>query len=107
MYDDAGRLISTVTASPWTAGDRALALAYRAYRDSLCPGCGHPCDEAWHPDNDGWYEADAPVTCHACTAKARADAESEKDFKPVEYFGARYTRPSDQPLPPLNPAALA
>jgi hypothetical protein len=98
---------ATIAASPWTEGDRALMLAYRAYEDSLCPGCHHPRAEAWHPDNDGWYEADDPITCHACTAQARAVAESEKDFKPVEFLGSRYTRPAEQPLPPLNPAALA
>ena len=82
-------------------------LAYAAYKDSLCKGCGHPRSEASHSDNDGYYEADEPVTCHACTALARAAAESEKDFKPVEYLGVRYTRPADLPLPVLNPAVLA
>lgn len=83
-------------------------LAYRAYRNSLCPGCHHPTTEAWHPDNDGWYEADEPITCHACTARKKAvSEESEADFKPVEYLDVLYTRPADKPLPPLNPAALA
>lgn len=95
-----------MTASPWTAGDRALLLAYADYETKLCPGCGHPKAEAWHTDNDGFYEADEPITCHACTAQARAAAESAKDFKPVEYLGAHYTRPADQPLPSLTPTDL-
>lgn len=95
-----------MTASPWTAGDRALMLAYDAYTATLCPGCGHPIELAWHPDNDGFFDAES-ATCHACTAMDRAaDPDSTKPVKPHDHMWATYTRPPDKPLPPLPPTDL-
>lgn len=90
-----------MAASPWTEEDRALLLAYRAYRDSLCQGgCGQPSSLAHHWDMDGWFEAPG-VTCYACTARAQAErADSTEPVKPVELFGVINVRDFDKkPLP--------
>lgn len=96
-YDQTGQVVRTVTRSAWTDEDRALMLARAQVKRSLCPGCGHPREKAWHPDNDGWFEVEKTITCHACTAERRRDAA---DAKPVEYPVVTYTRDeTKKPLP--------
>lgn len=89
----------------WGPEDRALMLAYKAYQDELCPGCGQPKATAWHPDNQGWWDADHEVTCHPCTAiRAAGASESGKEVEPVRYIGVTDTRDYDKkPLPALDP----
>lgn len=103
VYDDAGQIVRTVTRGAWTAEDRALVLAYRMYRDTLCR-CGEPKATAWHWDNEGFYEVDEDedfVTCHACTA---LEQSANPDADPVRYpVNLRYTR--TRPLPPFDPTA--
>lgn len=85
-----------MTASPWTAEDRALLLAYRSYRATLCPGCGHPKETAWHVDNGGEFEVTSRYTCHPCTAKRADNGGSD----PVEYVVVTDTRDyAADPLP--------
>lgn len=76
MYDRPGRLVETVTVteSPWTDEDRALALAWQAEQRLRCPGCGQPRDESVGVHADEAYEAVAR-TCHGCAA---LDAGQEK-----------------------------
>lgn len=80
-------------------------LAWRRYKDSICGGCGQPKAHAWHPDNDGWFEVEHRITCHACTALERARHEDSKEpAKPVEYLQIVDTRDYDaQPLAPYDP----
>lgn len=73
----------TVTGSPWTSEDRALMLAYRVYKATLCPGCGHPKETAWHFDNEGEFEVKARYTCHPCTVKNTPGDGRSVD--PVDY----------------------
>lgn len=98
-HDAQGRVIRAFTASPWTEEDRALMLAREIYLSSLCPRCGQPKDQAWHPDNDGWFEVTATFECHACTALAR---ESNAEAEPVAFHAVTYTRDEEKnPLPPM------
>lgn len=103
IYDDSpaggGRIARTVQQSEWTPEDRALMLARTQHYGSLCPGCGHPKDHAWHPDNEGWFEVVQTRECHACTTLARA---SDPDAKPAEFHTVADTRDyASNPLPPL------
>lgn len=102
ILDDQHRVVRTVTASPWTAEDRALMLALKVHKRSLCPGCGHPKSTAWHWDNEGWFEPTRTFTCHACTAERGPDQEGRT--RPVEYVVIEDTRNYDEsPLPPDRP----
>lgn len=77
-------------------------LAWRTYQDSLCPGCGHPKATAWHPDNDGWFTAQEPIVCHACTAVQEPGEDGTR--KPVEFPFVLDTRDyATDPLPPIRP----
>lgn len=96
-YDDQGRVLRTVTASPWTAEDRALLLAYEIHLASLCPKCGHPKDTAWHFDNEGEFEVAEQYTCHPCTVMA---GQGDGPTEPVQFLSVRDTRDySERPLP--------
>lgn len=94
-----GRVLRSFTASPWTEEDRALMMAHAQYVASLCKGCGHPKEKAWHPHNDGWYEVTETFECNACTALAR---ESNPAAETVEFHAVTYTRDeANNPLPPM------
>lgn len=98
-YDTQGRVARAYTASAWTEEDRALMLARELYRSTLCKGCGHPIDKAWHPDNEGWFEVTQTFECHACTALRR---EGNSEAEPAEYYAVTDTRDYEKdPLPPM------
>lgn len=68
-YDDAGRLVRSVTTRDplWTEQDRAEALALTLYRERSCPcGCGNPASLTLIPEDKGpaWE-----VTHTTCTAR--------------------------------------
>jgi hypothetical protein len=70
----------------WSEQDRAWALAYAAYRDSTCPGCGTRAEE-WEPDAGGdrhAYAADVHV-CPGC--QVRGDLERELRDAEIETSG--------------------
>lgn len=46
-------------------------LDFLAWEESLCPGCGRPKSETFHPDSEGAYEV-RKLRCHACAEKDRA-----------------------------------
>lgn len=100
-YDDRGRVVRSWQTSEWTAEDRALMLAHAMYLKTLCPGCGHPKDKAWHWDNDGGrYEVTRTYQCHPCTTLARTAEGPEA--KPVQYHRVEYMRDEQAtPLPPF------
>lgn len=98
-HDTAGRVIRAFTGSAWTEEDRALLLARDVYLATLCKGCGHPKETAWHPDNEGWFEVTASFECAACTALRR---EAEPSAPPVEFYAVTDTRDYvKNPLPPM------
>jgi hypothetical protein len=101
-YDDQGRVARTVARSSWTDEDRALMLAYAEYKASLCPGCGHPKETAWHPLVDS-YEVTASYTCCACTARARHGSDPGT-VPPVEYTVVTDTMPDVMPAMSLAEA---
>lgn len=77
-YDDAGRLIRSMTTREprWTEQDQAEMLALAEYRDSLCPCCGLPKDIVLG------HERDAPkfvVTKRYCLARSTL-AETQAAF---------------------------
>lgn len=87
-YDDAGRLIRSVTTREpeWTEQDTAEILALAAYRDSLCECCGLPKSLTWIS------EKDAPkfrVSKRYCLARRtliesqQAYTKNGKNVKPV------------------------
>lgn len=97
------RVTATYTASPWTDEDRLLMLAYAEYKNTLCPGCGHPKDTAWHPDNDGFFEVVREYVCHACAAIDAHGLDPEHRPPPRPHLVVADTRDYDErPLPPLS-----
>lgn len=68
-YDDKNRVIASYASPAWTSEDHDLLIALAEYEATLCPGCGHPKDWAWHPDNEaeGWFEKHE-FTCQGCAA---------------------------------------
>lgn len=94
-YDAEGRLRSsrTVVESAWLDSDRWMALALHEHEATLCPGCHHPVDRAWHPDQDGWYEV-RTHECMSCQALA-----GHTPAGTWEYASTVDTRPQDRPLP--------
>lgn len=58
--------------SSWTALDTTAALAWQAYEDSLCPGCGQPRHESMDGSAEGAYVAPPPMVCHACDRIGKA-----------------------------------
>lgn len=88
--------------SPWSSEDRALILAWRSYKATLCSGCGQPKERAWHPDNDGWFEVEDGPVCHACTAmKAHHHPDPTKPVEPAAFPYVVDTRDyAANPLPP-------
>lgn len=95
VYDEAGRVIRVVQSSPWTEDDRALMLALQSYRDSLCPGCGHPKKTAWHHHSEDSFDHEGDFICWACTAAQPEDPDSgQKELVkyPVVVDTRDYTR---------------
>lgn len=94
LYDDPDhpdRITGHLESPDWTDDDRALLLALTQYEASLCPGCGHPVDTAWHSHADGWWEAEKFI-CYACTA---ADDGDDK----ASYTISALTAPADRDWP--------
>lgn len=47
-------------------------LALAVFKASVHDACGHYLPDATAPDAEDRYEAELPIRCHACTARARA-----------------------------------
>ena len=105
MYDRPGRLVETVTVteSPWTDEDRALALEWQAEQRLRCPGCGQPRDESVGIHADEAYEAKAR-TCHGCAAldQAQRKAETDKLDRAGLHFEVHRIRPPSADLAALG-----
>jgi hypothetical protein len=81
LRDADGQITHSVTSSPWTQEDRDLMIAWRQYRDSLCPGCGHPKKTAWHHHSSDSFELEGYFVCWACTAQKEPDANGEVELE--------------------------
>lgn len=98
--DDAGRAV-TLTAPPLTVEDQALILAFEAYEQTLCDGCGHPMSESTAKANEYRYATGLPVRCHACTAIGQAsDALPDHTPQPQALrFGVHLKPPKQTSTP--------
>jgi hypothetical protein len=90
VYDDAGRVLRVVQSSPWTSEDRALMLAWRTYKESLCPSCGHPKATAWHHHSEDSFDLVGEFICWGCTAAHRPDENGKREL--VKYPVVEDTR---------------
>lgn len=74
----------------WLIEDTELELAWQAWREDACPGCGHPRSETFDPDNAGRYVSHR-LRCHAC-----AVIDEARDNKSIDraglYVHATYER---------------
>ena len=94
-YDDAGRLVRSITRveSEWDDLDRQAALTLAEFEADLCPGCRRPMAETTSPDHEFSYRAGHAIRCHRCTATARASEAYEDSpvssalFIPIEFEG--------------------
>lgn len=77
VYDDAGRLLRSVTThdAEWSEMDLGNAKAHRRNEADRCPGCGLPLSETTLTENEGAYEAPPPTRCHACTSLEHRKSE--------------------------------
>jgi len=73
-YDDAGRLIRSVTYTEpeWDDRERGWALALLDLEADTCPGCGGSITETTRPESEGHWHVPPPTRCHRCTALANA-----------------------------------
>lgn len=73
-YDDAGRLVRSVTATEpeWDEQERAWMLALASYEAALCPNCGRPVSVCSDPNSENLWRSDAPTRCFAATAVLRS-----------------------------------
>ena len=75
-------------------------LARESNRQQVHDRCGHPKDKAFHPDNEGEYDAEETVVCWACTA---LDQAADPKAGPHEMRIIRDKRDYDaKPLPSLE-----
>lgn len=112
-YDNAGRVIASYASPAWTSEDHDLMIALAEYEATLCPGCGHPKDWAWHPGlaSEGWFDQHE-FTCQACATMHGPERAVYKTT--VDTFPAGRPRPpwpdeppekaSEPALPPPIPA---
>lgn len=56
-------------------------LAWREYRDSLCPGCGHPKATAWHHHSEDSFDHEGDFVCWGCTAAQPEDDDGKRELK--------------------------
>jgi hypothetical protein len=99
-----------VESPEWTDADRGLLLGLGMWEATLCPGgCGHTIDQAWHTDNDGWFEVQG-FKCYACTELAggddvvfhQVDSTRSPDDPPLAPFELGVTTFAPDPTPPTE-----
>lgn len=78
-YDDAGRLVRSVTTvePEWDGPERRAAMALLVFESGLCPGCRQPLAETTRPEREFAYKAGQAIRCHRCTAMEQAHAKYE------------------------------
>lgn len=83
-YDDAGRLIRTVTRREpeWDDEQRAWMDAWLLYRSNIHEACGHYLPDSTAPEAEDGYVSEDAIRCHACTARARAFARYSESQQP-------------------------
>lgn len=92
-YDDAGRLVRSVTlAEPeWSEHDRGLVLALLAERADTCSACGHQISECRNPKTAGTWTVTEQICEPSRVAQAAAENNSEKKKRGVQYLTRRTT----------------
>lgn len=55
----------------WSDQDRTIAMAWFAYQDGLCTGCGVARDEGWTLEAEGQWVGEV-LHCHVCAAMDKA-----------------------------------
>jgi len=83
QYDDAGRLVRSVTTREpeFTDQDRGELIALAVYREGLCPLCGRPLDVCTSHEDTGPEFAATWTACRATLAileKQRAISDGKK-----------------------------
>jgi hypothetical protein len=92
-YDENGRVVRSFASPAWTSEDHDLLIGLAEYEATLCPGCGHPKDWAWHPGDEsaGWFDKHE-FTCQACATAHGPERAT--------YSTAIDTWPAGKPHPP-------
>ena len=103
-YDEQGRIARSYASPAWTSEDHDLMVALAEYESTLCRGCGHPKDWAWHPglESEGWFEKHE-YTCQACATLHGPDQATYSSV--VDTFPAGRVRPPWPDTPVEKPAA--
>lgn len=67
-YDDAGRLVESVTTvePEWDEVERAWAMTLIDVESDTCNGCGQPLSETLTREAYEGYEAGPPAVCQGC-----------------------------------------
>lgn len=60
----------------WDASTRAWGLAYESA--TYCPRCGLPTSICQAPENEGRFNVEPPIRCHALTALLLAQKKYEE-----------------------------
>lgn len=64
--------------------------------------CGFPKHVCMHPENDGYFEMpEVRTVCHADAAVENRRKDKNWEAEPGEVLTVVYTRPADEPLPPM------
>lgn len=79
-YDDAGRVVASVTTvePEWDEVSRAHLLALLEYEAGLCGGCGHPLSVTTDPLMEGRFIYDGYVECFRCLTVASGAEKAAK-----------------------------
>lgn len=93
-YDDAGRVVRsvTVTEPEWDDEQRELVYALAQYEASLCPGCGGDLAETTSPEAEYGYTRAGPERCYRCQMLAmyqEADGEAKTPQPDSLLYGLR------------------
>jgi hypothetical protein len=88
-YDQAGRVVRTVTRSTdWLEEDTIAAIELENYEADTCQGCGGQRSETTISENEFAYTTGTVVRCHQCTA---ADiAQEQLDAAKLPHPSALY-----------------
>lgn len=98
-YDDAGRLVRSVTRPEpeWDDEQREMAYALARWEASLCPGCGGDLAETTSPEAEHGYRRVGPQRCYRCQmVEMYQEAEAEaKTPQPSSLLYQLERRPPD------------
>jgi hypothetical protein len=95
-YDDAGRLVESITTTEteWDEVERAWAMTLTDVESDTCHGCGQPLSETLTRDAYEGYEAELPSVCQGCKALHRQQRNyvDDKDLHALRFTVRRTWR---------------